>query len=91
MMSEAQTKEVVSTAAEADIVRLMLTSQQAAQIAPMLERASACERNVLFVAAAVPFWRDGALVWEWQLTLIPAKIGHKIVKLIRPWKGGAGQ
>jgi len=68
--------------AQADIVRLKLTTQQAEQIVPLLQRASAREQNLLFVAAVVPFWHDGALVWEWQLTLIPAQIGHKIRKLV---------
>ena len=90
-MSDAKTKKVAVPSAHSDIVRLKLTTQQAEQIVPLLKRASTCERNALFVAAAVPLWCDGALVWEWQLTLIPAQIGHKIVKLIRPWKGGLGQ
>jgi hypothetical protein len=82
MMSDAKTKKVAVPFAHSDIVRLKLTTQQAEQIVPLIERASACEKNTLFVAAAVPFWDDGAPVWEWQLALIPARTGQKICKLV---------
>ncbi len=71
-----------STHALERVVRLELTAQQAQQIAPLVQRAAANGNNVLFFALAVPFWQQDAIVWELQTTRIPARIGHKIIKLV---------
>jgi hypothetical protein len=69
----------VSTAA---IVRLRLTAEQANQLAPIVKCAATCRQNVLFVALCAPFWNGDGAFWELQTTVIPARIGHKIRKLI---------
>jgi hypothetical protein len=67
------------------IVRLELTARQLEQIEPLIQEAAAKRQNVLFFALAVPFWQTEtrATVWEFQATLIPARIGHKITNLLR--------
>jgi hypothetical protein len=64
------------------VVRLELTPQQTEQLAPLLQQAAADSENVLFFAVAVPFWRSGTTIWELQTTVISARIGHKIIKLV---------
>ena len=77
-----------STAATTDIIRLKLTAEQASQLAPLATRAAASRQNVLFVALCAPFWNGDGTFWDLQTTLIPARIGHKIIKLVRSQKGG---
>lgn len=76
----------VSTAA---IVRLRLTAEQANQLAPIVKCAATSGQNVLFVALCAPFWNEDGTFWDLQTTLIPARIGHKIIKLVRSQKGGS--
>jgi hypothetical protein len=74
----------------AGIVRIQLTAEQGEELAPLVHQAAANPKNLLFFALAVPFWREDATVWELQTIVIPASIGHKIIKLVRPQKGAEG-
>jgi hypothetical protein len=71
--------------AQPNVIKLPLTPGQTEQLAPLAIEAAGNRENVLFVAAAVPFWspKDGETVWELQVISLPAKIGHKILKLVR--------
>jgi hypothetical protein len=71
--------------AQRNVIKLELTPGQTKQLAPLVIDAAGNRENVLFVAAAVPSWspKDGETIWELQVVTLPAKIGHKIVKLIR--------
>jgi hypothetical protein len=73
------------------VIKLALTLGQTEQLTPLVREAAGNRENVLFVATAVPFWspQDGETVWELQVVSLPAKIGHKIVKLIRDSDVGA--
>jgi hypothetical protein len=66
------------------VVRLQLTPEQSEQLAPLALDAASNRQHILFVATVVPFWSpdEEATVWELQTTVIPAKIGHKVKKLI---------
>ena len=66
------------------VVCLQLSLDQARQLAPLAIEATRSGENVLFVAVALPFWSQdlGAVVWEFQAIKSPARIGHKILKLI---------
>jgi hypothetical protein len=66
------------------VVCIQLTEQQAERMAPLVQKAAAQHKNVLFFALDVPFWQNEAIVWELQATVIPARIGHKILKLVWP-------
>jgi hypothetical protein len=67
-----------------DIIRLRLTDEQAAQLAPLVTEAAKHHENVLFTAVALPFWApDEGTIWDLQTVTLPARIGNKIVKLIR--------
>ena len=70
------------------IVRLQLTAKQTEQLAPLVQQAATESKNVLFVAVAVPFWRNDATIWELQAVLVLAQIGQKITKLVALQKGG---
>ena len=56
------------------VVRLQLTPEQAAQLAPLALDAASKRQNVLFISVVVPFWLpdEGAAVWELQATRVPA-------------------
>ena len=73
---------------DSSIVRVELTTVQTEQLAPLVQQAAAESRNSVFISTAIPFWRNGATVWELQVTLIPARIGYKISKLVDLGKGG---
>ena len=66
------------------VIRLQLTPDQADQLAPLAIDAARSHQNLLFVATVMPFWsqEEAATIWELQTTAIPAKIGHKLKKLI---------
>lgn len=66
------------------VVRLRLTGEQAEQLTPLVLQASGRHENVIFFAVAVPFWslQDRSVVWELQVTKIPARLGQKVKKLI---------
>jgi hypothetical protein len=68
-----------------NVIKLELTPGQTEQLTPLAIEAAGNRENVLFVAGAVPFWspQNGETVWKLQVVTLPAKIGHKIVKLIR--------
>jgi hypothetical protein len=68
------------------VVRLELTAQQTEQLGPLVQQAAADRKNLIFFAVVVPFWRDGTTIWELQTTVIPARIGHKIIKLVASQK-----
>jgi hypothetical protein len=67
------------------VIKLKLTPGQIEQLTPLVIEAAGNRENVLFVAAAAPSWsaQDAETVWELQVVLLPARIGHKILKLIR--------
>jgi hypothetical protein len=66
------------------VVRLRLTHQQTKEITPLVHKAAVQRENVLFVAVAGPSWspEDGAVIWEFQASLIRAKCGERVKKLI---------
>lgn len=76
----------VSTHASS-VVRLELTVQQTEQLVPLVRRAAAEGNNALFLALVVPFWRNRTTIWELQTVIIPARSGHKIIKLVESQKG----
>jgi hypothetical protein len=67
-----------------DVIRIPLSVGQARQIAPLVHRAAERHENVIFFSVAIPVWspQDQAVVWELQTTLIPARLGQKIKKLV---------
>ena len=68
------------------VIRLQLTQEQAEELAPLAIQAARNHQNVLFVAVTVPFWSEQGTVWEFQVVEIPARIGQKVVKLVRETK-----
>jgi hypothetical protein len=74
----------LTSTAPQKVIRLKLTPEQAEQLTPLAIDAASSRQNVLFIATVVPFWSPGeeATVWELQTTVMPAKIGHKVKKLI---------
>jgi hypothetical protein len=66
-----------------DVVRIRLTTQQAEDLEPWVQRAAADEGNILFVATVAPVWQQGATIWELQAVVISGRIGHRILKLVR--------
>jgi hypothetical protein len=75
------------------IVRLELTAQQTEQLAPIVLDAASKHENVLFISVVVPFWSPvfGTTVWDLQVVVVPARIGHKILKLIGPREGAVNK
>ena len=67
------------------VVRLELTLEQAEQLAPLVMH-GAESKNTVFFAVTVPFSSETGTVWEFQVVEIPAKIGHKVLKLVRETK-----
>jgi hypothetical protein len=65
-----------------NVVRIQLTAQQVEQLAPLVQQSIERRENILFVATAVPFWLNGTAIWELQSTVIPARIGQRIRKLV---------
>ena len=67
------------------IVRLELTTNQAAILAPLAIDASRNRENVLFISIAAPYWSPdaGLTAWELQVCRLPARVGDKVSKLIR--------
>jgi hypothetical protein len=73
--------------AASDVIRVPLSTEQARQLAPLVHRAAEQGENVIFVATAIPYWssQDQTVVWELQPTVIPARLGQKIKKLVLGW------
>jgi hypothetical protein len=71
------------------LVSFQLTQQQTEQLAPIVLDAASKHKNVLFISVVVPFWSSvfGTTVWDLQVIVVPARIGHKILKLIGPREG----
>jgi hypothetical protein len=67
-----------------DVVQVPLSAEQARQLAPLVHRAAERSKNVIFFAVAIPFWslQQQSVVWELQATIIPARLGEKIKKLV---------
>src|ERR1700693_191726 len=77
--------EVSLTHDRTDIIRFPLHAEQAQQLAPLVHRVAEQGKNVVFFATAIPFWssQDESVIWELQVTIIQARIGEKIKKLVR--------
>ena len=63
------------------LIRLQLLPEQVEGLAPLVTHGSE-SKNTLFFAVTVPFSCPSGVTWEFQVVEIPAKIGHKILKLI---------
>jgi hypothetical protein len=72
------------TGSDKQIVRLPLSAEQARQLAPVVHRAAEQHENVIFFAVAIPFWslHEQSVVWELQVTTIPARLAEKVKKLV---------
>lgn len=65
------------------VTTIALTDQQAEQLSTLVIAAAASRQNVLF-SVAVPEWpaERGETIWLLQAIAVPARIGHKVRKLL---------
>jgi hypothetical protein len=61
------------------IVGLQLSKEQERLLAPIVREASAKRANVVFLASVAP--DNGA--WWLQATVIPARVGSKILQILK--------
>jgi hypothetical protein len=66
-----------------EIVQICLTPEQAEVLAPFVLATGAKRENAIF-AVVVPEWsaEPGETTWQLQAIVAPAKVGHKIKRLI---------
>jgi len=68
-----------------NVITLQLSSVQERSLAPIVSEASAMGNNVLFVATCAPD-NDS---WRLQATVIPARLGRKVLALLKKESAGA--
>jgi hypothetical protein len=66
-----------------EILQIRLTPEQAAVLSPLVIAAAAKRENAIF-SVVVPAWsvEAGETIWQLQAIVAPAKVGHKIKRLI---------
>jgi hypothetical protein len=87
------TKGHMSSDTNTSLIRLQLTPEQTDQLAPIVIEAAGRRQNVLFVAAAVPFWsrQDEANDFTIKFKTISARIVEELNRLVQMGDGHGGE
>jgi predicted metal-dependent HD superfamily phosphohydrolase len=67
-----------------EVIRIKLTADQVAQLAPLVLDAARSSHNVIFVSTVSPNRsdEDDTAGWQLQSVIIPATLGGRVKKLI---------